>query len=235
MVRRWFLCFASVFQCGRIICSVKTVEDLHVCFVYVCTWFIRVIYNPLFGEIIKYDMTWYSFTATDRWQKVGKLLLLLIFFLLLFLILLFLLLLLLFLLLLLLLLLLLFFLLLLLLLLFSSSSSFSSSSPSPYFSSSPSSSSSSSSSSISTTAHCGLWPVEQCRSIFSYLPPTLSIFSLPELEDLFLLPLSIIISFILPGFSTVCTFHVATVISVYPVFFPPSSFNLTSFSSARLS
>ena len=31
----------------------------------------------------------------------------------------------------------------------------------------------SSSSSIGTTAHCGLWPVEQCPSIFSYLPPTL--------------------------------------------------------------
>ena len=51
--------------------------------------------------------------------------------------------------------------------------------------------SSSSSSSIATTAHCGLWPVEQCPSMFSYLPPTLSIFSLPALEDLFLLPLSI--------------------------------------------
>ena len=41
---------------------------------------------------------------------------------------------------------------------------------------------------IGTTAHCGLWPVEQCPSIFSYLPPTLSIFSLPALEDIFLLP-----------------------------------------------
>ena len=48
-----------------------------------------------------------------------------------------------------------------------------------------------SSSSIGTTALCGLWPVEQCPSIFSYLPPTLSIFSLPALEDLFLFPLSI--------------------------------------------
>ena len=43
------------------------------------------------------------------------------------------------------------------------------------------------SSSIGTTAHCGLWPVQQCPSIFAYLPPTLSIFSLPALEDLFLL------------------------------------------------
>ena len=41
-------------------------------------------------------------------------------------------------------------------------------------------SSSSSSSSIGITAHCGLWPVEQCPSIFTYLPPTLSIFSLPN-------------------------------------------------------
>ena len=86
----------------------------------------------------------------------------------------------------------------------------------------------SSSSSVDTTAHCGLWPVELCPSIFSYLLPTLSIFSLPALEDLFLLPLSII-SFILPGFSIVCTFHVARVISVYLVFFRPSSFNLSSF------
>ena len=47
------------------------------------------------------------------------------------------------------------------------------------------------SSSIGTTAHCGLWPVEQCPSIFPCLPPTLSIFSLPALEDLLLLPLPI--------------------------------------------
>jgi hypothetical protein len=33
----------------------------------------------------------------------------------------------------------------------------------------------SSSSSTGTTAHCGLWPVEQDPSIFSYLLPTLSI------------------------------------------------------------
>jgi len=51
--------------------------------------------------------------------------------------------------------------------------------------------SSSSSSSIGTTAHCGLWPVEQYPSIFPYLSPILSIFSLPALEGLFLLPLSI--------------------------------------------
>jgi hypothetical protein len=47
-----------------------------------------------------------------------------------------------------------------------------------------------SSSSNGTTAHCGLWPVEQHPSIFPYLSPTLSIFSLPALEDLSLLPIS---------------------------------------------
>ena len=48
------------------------------------------------------------------------------------------------------------------------------------------------SSSVGATARCGLWPVEQYLSIFPYLSPTLSIFSLPALEDLFLLLLSII-------------------------------------------
>ena len=55
-----------------------------------------------------------------------------------------------------------------------------------------SSSSSSSSSSIGTTARCELWPVEQYPSIFFYQPPTFSIFLLPTLEDLFLLPISIL-------------------------------------------
>jgi hypothetical protein len=50
----------------------------------------------------------------------------------------------------------------------------------------------SSSSSIGATARCELWPVEQYLSIFSYLSPTLSIFSLPALEDLFPLLLSIL-------------------------------------------
>jgi hypothetical protein len=50
----------------------------------------------------------------------------------------------------------------------------------------------SSSSSVGATAHCGLWPVKKYLSIFSYLTPTLSISSLPALEDLFLLLLSII-------------------------------------------
>jgi len=42
-------------------------------------------------------------------------------------------------------------------------------------------SASSSSSSVGATARCGLWPVEQYLSIFPYLSPTLSIFSLPVL------------------------------------------------------
>jgi hypothetical protein len=45
--------------------------------------------------------------------------------------------------------------------------------------------------SFGTTARCGLWPVEQYPSIFSYLSPSLVIFSFLALEDLFLLPLSI--------------------------------------------
>ena len=47
-------------------------------------------------------------------------------------------------------------------------------------------------SSVGATARCGLWPVEQYLSIFAYLSPALSIFSLPALEDLFLLLLSIL-------------------------------------------
>jgi hypothetical protein len=53
-------------------------------------------------------------------------------------------------------------------------------------------SSSSSSSSVGTTARCGLWPVEKYLSIFSYLSPTLPIFSLPAFEDLFPFLLSIL-------------------------------------------
>jgi len=40
--------------------------------------------------------------------------------------------------------------------------------------------------SVGATARCGLWPVKQYLSIFPYPSPTLSIFSLPALEDLFL-------------------------------------------------
>jgi hypothetical protein len=48
------------------------------------------------------------------------------------------------------------------------------------------------SSSVGATARCGLWPVEQYFFIFPYLSPTLSIFSLPTLKNLFLLLLSIL-------------------------------------------
>ena len=93
--------------------------------------------------------------------------------------------------------------------------------------------SSSSSSSIGSTAHCGLWPVEYCPSIFSYLPPTLSIFSLPELEDLFLLPLSIFSS-VFPFFSSLPVIVGRSFWASYP---PPifSLGDLTSLSFVLLS
>ena len=91
---------------------------------------------------------------------------------------------------------------------------------------------SSSSSSIGTTAHCGLWPVEQYPSIFSYLPPTLSIFSLPALEDLFLLPLSNFF-WVLTFFSSLLVLEWRSFWASYP---PPFSLgDLTSLSFALLS
>ena len=92
--------------------------------------------------------------------------------------------------------------------------------------------SSSSSSSIDTTAHCGLRPVEKCPSIFSYLPPTLSIFSLPALEDLFLLPLSVI-SWVFPFFSSLPVLQWRSFWAPYPPPFSPG--DLTSLSFALLS
>jgi len=88
-----------------------------------------------------------------------------------------------------------------------------------------------SSSSIGTTAHCGLWPVEQCPSISSYLPPTLSIFSLPALEDLFLFPLSIF-SWVLPFFSSLPVLQWRSFWASFP---PPFSLgDLTSLSFTHL-
>ena len=88
------------------------------------------------------------------------------------------------------------------------------------------------SSSIGTTAHCGLWPVTQCPSIFSYLPPTLSSFSLPVLEALFLLPLSIL-SWVFPFFSSLPVLEWRSFWASYP---PPFSLgDLTSLSFALLS
>ena len=88
------------------------------------------------------------------------------------------------------------------------------------------------SSSIGTTAHCGLWPVEQCSSIFSYLPPHFSIFSLPALEDLFLLPLSNF-SWVFPFFSSPLVFEWRYFWASYPPSFSPG--DLTSLSFALLS
>ena len=88
-------------------------------------------------------------------------------------------------------------------------------------------------SSIGTTAHCGLWPVEQSPSIFfSYLPPTLSIFSFPALEDLFLLPLYIF-SWVFPFFSSLPILEWRSFWASYP---PPCSLgDLTSLSFVLLS
>ena len=86
----------------------------------------------------------------------------------------------------------------------------------------------SSCSSIGTTAHCGLWPVEQCPSIFSYLPPTLSIFSLPVREDLFLLPLSIL-SWVFPFFSSLPVLELRSFWASYPPPFSPGDLTSLSF------
>jgi hypothetical protein len=64
---------------------------------------------------------------------------------------------------------------------------------------------------------------------FPYLSPSLSIFSLLALDDLFLLPLSILSCVLsLPDFNTVCTFHAARAFSVYLVLFCPSTINPSS-------
>ena len=91
-------------------------------------------------------------------------------------------------------------------------------------------SSSSSSSSIGTTTHCGL--SNNVLPFFSYLPPILSIFSLPALEDLFLLPLSIF-SWVFPFFSSLPVLEWRSFWASYP---PPfSRGDLTSLSFALLS
>ena len=87
-------------------------------------------------------------------------------------------------------------------------------------------------SSIGTTAHCGLWSVEQCPSIVSYLPPTLSILSLSALEDLFLLPLSIL-SWVFRFFSSLPVPEWRSFWESYPPPFPLG--DLTNLSFALLS
>ena len=77
-----------------------------------------------------------------------------------------------------------------------------------------------------------LCPVEQCSSISSHLLPTLSIFSLPALEDLFLLPL-FIFSWVFPFFPS---FPVLEWRSFCASYLPPFSLDdLTSLSFALLS
>ena len=80
-----------------------------------------------------------------------------------------------------------------------------------------------------------LWALA-CRTIsfhfFSYLPPTLSIFSHPALEDLFLLSLSIF-SWVFPFFSSLPVLEWRSFWASYP---PPFSLgDLTSLSCAPLS
>jgi hypothetical protein len=72
-----------------------------------------------------------------------------------------------------------------------------------------------SSSSVGATARCGLWPVEQYLSICPYLSPTLSIFSLPALEDLFQLLLSILFWVFLFVSSLSVTVYVAGIIILF--------------------
>ena len=86
----------------------------------------------------------------------------------------------------------------------------------------------SSSSSIGTTAHCGLWPIKQYPSIFFYLSPTLSIFSLPALEDLFLLPLSIL-SRVFPFTLSLPVLEWRSFWASYPPSFSPGDLNSLSF------
>ena len=86
-----------------------------------------------------------------------------------------------------------------------------------------------SSSSIGTTAHCGVWPVEKCPSIFTYLPPTLSIFSLPALEDLLLLPLSVL-SWVFPFFSSLPFLQWRSFWASYP---PPLSPGIITYINSK--
>ena len=65
---------------------------------------------------------------------------------------------------------------------------------------------------------------------FSHLPPTLSIFSLPALEDLFLLPLSIL-SWVFPFFSSLPVLECRSFWASYPPLFSPG--DLTSLSFAK--
>ena len=91
---------------------------------------------------------------------------------------------------------------------------------------------SSSSSSFGTTARFGLWPVEQCPSIFFYPTPTFSIFSLPALKDIFLLPLPIL-SWAFPFASSLRVLQWRSFWASYPPPFSPG--DLTNLFFAILS
>jgi len=75
-------------------------------------------------------------------------------------------------------------------------------------------------SSIGATARCGLWPVEQYLSICFYLSPTLSILSLPALEDLFL-PLLPILSWVFLFVSSLPVLEWRSFWASYPPPFSP--------------
>jgi len=84
-----------------------------------------------------------------------------------------------------------------------------------------------SSSPIGTTACCGLWPVKQYPSIFFYPSPPFSITSFPALEDLFLLPLSIL-SWIFPFALSLPVLEWRSFwVSYPPPFFPVALTNLS--------
>jgi hypothetical protein len=76
--------------------------------------------------------------------------------------------------------------------------------------------------SVGATARCGLWPVEKYLSTFPYPSPTLSIFSLPAFEDLFLLPTYLYTQYF-KSWKTSCNYQ-----NICLVLFRPSSLSLSS-------
>ena len=83
-------------------------------------------------------------------------------------------------------------------------------------------------SSIGTTARCGLWPVELYPSIFFYPSQPFSVFSLPALEDLFLLPLSIL-SWVFPFASSLPVLEWRSFWAPYPPPFSLGDLTILSF------
>jgi len=85
-----------------------------------------------------------------------------------------------------------------------------------------------SSPSIGTTAHWGLWSVEQYPSIFLYLSPTPSNSSRPALEDLFPLP-RFILSWVFPFVSSFPVLGLKSLWALYPPAFSPGYLTTLSF------